>query len=214
MNLKNRLDAHFVACAAAACAGAGAVSTADAAIVYSGPVNIVIPDNIDGIYMNIVTGANNPVAASVPGWDINPYSASAAGTSFNLWGPTVNTWFSTTGNVPAGSGFILAPGTSIGGAAAAFYRPGGTAAPGTAGITLNSSNNLLGFRFAHEGNGGQIHHGWMRVQFGANPGDRRIVEYAYEDVAGVSINAGAIPAPGSLALLALGAIGVAGRRRK
>jgi hypothetical protein len=212
--LAKRLDAHFVACAAAAGAAAVGVQSAEAGIVHSGPVNIVIPDTIDGVYMNVVTGAVTTTSPGPSGWDINPYSASAAGTSFNLWGPSVNTWFSTTGNVPAGSGFILPAGTPISGAAAAFFRPGGVAAPGTSGLTFNSSNNLLGFRFVNEANANLVHFGWVRIAFGATIGDRAIVEYAYENVADTAINAGAVPAPGSLALLALGALGVAGRRRK
>jgi hypothetical protein len=208
-NLAKRLDAHFVACAAAAGAAAfGVAQNAEAAIVHSGPVNIVIPDNIDGIYMNVVTGATG-TTSGVAGWDINPYSATAG--NFNLWGPTVNTWFSA-GGVVAGP-YNLAAGTAIGGPATAFFRPGGGTNVGLQ-LNLNSSNNLLGFRFVNEANANQIHHGWIRLQVGADAGTRAIVEYAYEDVADAPINAGAIPAPGSLALLALGAVGVAGRRRK
>lgn len=199
-NLSKRLEAHFVACAAAA-AGIGMVSTANAAITYSGPVNIVIPDNIDGIYMNVVTGANSPIAASAPGWDINPYTAAAG--AFNLWGPTATTWANVGGN------YNLPVGTPID-AAAAFGRPGGVSvAPN---FTLNSSNNYVGFQFANEGNGGATHYGWAQLSFGATPGTRSIVAYAYEDVAGARIGAGVVPAPASMALLALG--GLAGARRR
>lgn len=204
--LVKRLDAHFVAVAAAGVAGVAAVNSADAAIVHSGLVNIAIPDNIDGVYLNVVTGASGAVAPA--GYDLNPYSAAAG--QFNLWGASTNTWFSTgTATGP----FKLAPNTPISGAAAAFYRPGGATNVGLE-MTLNSSDNLLGFRFANEANGGQFHFGWVRISFGATAGARSIVEYAYENVAETAIPAGAIPAPGSLALLALGAIGVAGRRRK
>ncbi|MBU6412389.1 MAG: PEP-CTERM sorting domain-containing protein [Planctomycetes bacterium] len=43
---------------------------------------------------------------------------------------------------------------------------------------------------------------------------RAIIEYAYESEAGVGIMAGVVPAPSTAALLALGAAGMAGRRRK
>ena len=208
-SLVKRLDAHFVACAAAAGAAVvAATPSAEAGIVHSGPVNIVIPDNIDGIYMNIVTGANNPVAASVPGWDINPYSASAG--TFNLWSADTSTWLSTSGVI--GGPYKLANGTSIG-PAGTYFRPGGGTNVGLE-MTLNSNQNLLGFKFVNEGNGGATHFGWLRLQFGATAGTRSIVEYAYENVANTAIPAGAVPAPGSLALLALGAAGLAGRRRK
>lgn len=205
--LAKRLDAHFVAVAAAGVAGVATVNTADAAIVHSGLVNIAIPDNIDGVYLNVVTGASG--AAAPAGWDINPYSALAG--QFNLWGATANTWFSTGGVI--GGPYKLAAGTPIFGPAAAFFRPGGGTNVGTE-MTLNSSDNLLGFRFANEANAGANHFGWVRISFGATTGQRSIVEYAYEDVAESTILAGAIPAPGSLALLALGALGLAGRRRK
>lgn len=206
--LAKRLDAHFVACAAAAGAAAfGVAQNAEAAIVHSGPVSIAVPNNIDGVYMNIATGANAPTPPPA-GWDINPYSA-AAGT-FNLWGANANTWFSA-GGVIAGP-YKLAAGTVIGGPATNFFRPGGGTNVGLE-MALNSSDNLLGFQFLNEA-GNTTHNGWIRFAFGATAGDRTIVEYAYEDVAGASIEAGAIPAPGSLALLALGAVGVAGRRRK
>ena len=58
-----------------------AVTTADAAIVYSGVVSISIPDNIDGVYLNVVTGASGAVLPA--GWDVNPYTAAAG--QFNLW---------------------------------------------------------------------------------------------------------------------------------
>lgn len=205
--LAKRLDAHFVAVAAAGVAGVAAVNTADAAIVHSGLVNIAIPDNIDGVYLNVVTGASGAIGPA--GWDVNPYSAVAG--QFNLWGANTNTWFSTSGAV--GGPYNLAAGTPIAGAAAAFFRPGGGTNVGLE-MNLNSSNNLLGFRFANEANGGQFHFGWMRLSFGATAGQRSIVEYAYESVAETAIPAGAVPAPGSLALLALGALGIAGRRRK
>lgn len=204
--LKNRLNKHFAAASAVA-AGVAALGAAqaNAAIVSSGPVSIVIPDNIDGVYMNIVTGA---ASASPPaGWDINPYTAAAG--QFNLWGATTTTWFPSDGVI--GGNYNLAPGTSIGGAATAFFRPGGgtNIAPQ---LVLNSSDNLFGFRFTNEANANAIHFGWMRLAVGATAGDRTIVEYAYEDVAETAIPAGAVPAPGALALV--GAAGLLGARRR
>lgn len=203
--LKSRLNKHFAvaAVAAAGAAAVGVTQNADADIVYSGAVNIPIPNNIDGVYMNIVTGATGSSGGGVAGWDINPYTAGVG--TFNLWGPTANTWFAVGGN------FNLAEGTMIDGPASAFFRPGGATnlAPQ---MNLNSSDNLLGFRFVNEANGNQVHYGWIRIQFGATAGDRAIVEYAYEDIAGVGIAAGVIPAPGALALLGLA--GLVGTRRR
>ena len=105
----------------------------------------------------------------------------------------------------------LAPGTMIDGAS----TYGANTSSNTAQFNLNSTSNLVGFRFLNEANN-QVHYGWFRVGFGAayNGADRVLLEYAYEGVAGAGIGAGVIPAPGSLALLGIGALGVAGRRRK
>jgi len=153
-----------------------------AAVVDSGPVNIAIPDNIDGIYFNIVTGASGTTGGAVAGWDINPYSAAAG--QFNLWGPTANTWFNPqaviTGN------YNLPIGTVIQGADTAFFRPGGGTNVGTQ-LTLNSDQNFVGFRFVNEANGGQVHFGYLQLQVGASAGTRSIVRYWYEDVAGTAI---------------------------
>lgn len=201
MNLSKRLEAHFVACAAVA--GVGMVGTANAGVVYSGPVSITVPDTIDGVYMNVVNGATGSSGAAVPGYDINPYSALAG--QFNLWGPTATTWLN------LGGQYNLTAGTTIG-SGGTYGRPGGGTDLGPQ-MNLNSSNNYLGFQFAHEGNGGQTHYGWVQLAFGASAGDRTIIGYAYDDVAGASIGAGVIPAPGSIALLGIGAL-AAGRRRR
>ena len=208
--LKSRLDRHFVACSAAAAAatvGGVAQQNAEAAIVYSGVVNINIPSTTAGVYLNVVTGVNNANPASVPGWDLNPWSTGGLGL-FSPTAPAGGVYVVTAANFGAN----LAPGTPIN--AASLYGSGSSA--NNAQWNLNSSNNLVGFRFQNEANGNLTHYGWMRISLAATAAGqpRAIVEYAYENVAGTSINAGAVPAPGSLALLALGAAGLVGRRRK
>jgi len=155
-----------------------------AAIVYSGPVNIPIPDTIDGIYMNVITGAFGPTAPA--GYDINPYSALPG--QFNLWGPTTQVWLSS-GGVIAGP-YNLPVGFSVGGAATNFFRPGG----GTnlaAQLNLNSDQNYLGFRFTNEDTAA-INFGWLQLQVGADAGTRAIIGYAYEDT-GQPIPVGTVP---------------------
>lgn len=195
--MNSRLQKHLVAAAAVT---AGIASAAQAAVVFQS-VNINIPDNIDGIYLNVVTLAQG-TTSGVAGWDVNPYSALTGG--FYLWGPTANTWFAIAGN------YNLAAGTAIGGADSLFTRPGGGTDVGTQ-MNLNSNQNLLGFRFVNEANANQVHFGWMRIQFGANAGIRTITEIGYESVAGQSIAAG-VPGPGAIALM--GVAGLVGRRRR
>jgi hypothetical protein len=209
MKITDRLNAHFAAVAVVASAGAmGASHNADAAIVWSGIVNIAIPSNIDGVYMNILTGQTGTSGSSVAGWDINPYG----GTTLQFFGP-------------AGGGFVrglgssgtlvdnLAQGMMID--ATQSFGTGTAETTGSTAFFAGSMSNLVGFRFVNEATG-QTHYGWMRILLGgaglaAQP--RSIIEYAYESTAGVGIGAGVIiPAPGAIALLGLA--GLVGRRRR
>ena len=215
--MKNlKLDMHFAAAAALCAAGA-----ANAAVVYSGAVNFVCAVDIDGCYINVETGVlSNGPGSGVPGWDVNPYSTSGGMNFFNSTGggqmrrPGVTT--GTAGN--------LAVGTVIG--AAGSYNTGTgnvygtTAATGLNGGWTYGSENIIGFRFVAAS--GATHYGWMRFLMGAigsaglgnNAPTRTVVDYAYESVASASIEAGAgaVPAPGALALL--GVAGLAGARRR
>ena len=76
MNLGSRLSSHLVAAAAAAAALVSVAPEADAGIVYR-TYNTVIPANIDGLYVNVETGVTGATGGVTPGWDINPYGATA-----------------------------------------------------------------------------------------------------------------------------------------
>ncbi len=217
-NLKSRLDRHFVACSAAAAAavvGGGVVESAEASIVYSGVVNHPIASTINGLYLNVVTGQinepGNTGGSTVPGWDVNPYSS----TSLIMFNPAAPAG----GVYVTGGGTGTAPGNLPVGqliSGASTFGQGTVPTTGLLPFVLNSSSNIVGFRFQNEANANQTHYGWMRISLaGTLAGQpRMLVEYAYENVAGVGIGAGIIPTPGSLALLALGAAGLAGRRRR
>jgi MYXO-CTERM domain-containing protein len=210
MRLSNRFEKHVLVAAAVAM---GATAAANAAIVYSGVVNFSCAIDIDGTYINVETGQlTNGPGAGVPGWDVNPYR-SGTGSGMNFFSPTGG------GMVSAASGtgpaINLASGTLIG-ASSNFSSSTSTIAFGSAaGQWQYASNNIVGFRFVSSA--GTTHYGWMRFLMGSQPATgnlvtRTVVDFAYESVAGGSIAAGAVPAPGALALL--GVAGLAGTRRR
>jgi len=207
--LSNRLAKHFGAAAAAAVV----VGSANAAIVYSGVVNFACAIDIDGTYINVETAQlSNGPGAGVPGWDVNPYR-STTGSGMNFFSPTGGGMVSAAAGV--GSALNLAAGTLIG-STSNFSSSTATIAFGAAaGQWQYGADNLVGFRFVSAA--GTTHYGWMRFLMGAQPATgnlvtRTVVDFAYESDAGASIGAGAVPAPGAIALLGLA--GLAGRRRR
>jgi len=198
-----RLDVHFAALAAVGVvAGVGTAQHADAAIVASGPVNIPIPLTTAGVYLNIVTGVNNASPSLVPGWDINPYGSTSL-ILFNPGAPAGGVYASVGGN------FDLTLGTLVD--STSTYGSGTMST-----LNFNSDNNYIGFRFQNEAAANQVQYAWAQLHIGASATDpaRAIIAYAYEN-SGAGILVGAVPAPSAgMAALALGGIGLLGRRRK
>jgi hypothetical protein len=184
----------------------GLAAPAHAVVVYSGPVNIPIPDSIDGVYLNVVTGAADSDPFFAPDWDVTPYSAAPG--QFNLWGPTTTTWLSPSGVV--GGPYPLAVGTEVG-AAGLYFRPGGGTDVG-AQVTLGAVN-YFGFRFANEAAGDATHYGVLEVTFGGSASSRAITGWLYDD-AGGSVIAGPVPEPETYALWLAGLAAVAGAARR
>ncbi len=95
--------------------------------------------------------------------------------------------------VPSGT-FLYNPGSQVG---SDFYN-----------FSLFDTG-FIGFRFDIAGS---QHYGWAELNF--NGDQLTITRWAYESVAGRSIDVGAIPEPSSLGLLGLGAAGVLAMRRR
>ena len=196
--LSNRLAKHFGAAASSALV-AGAANAA----VVTWNCNLVVPNNIDGQYINVETQVAGSAAGLVAGWDLNPYGTST----------TAMSWFA----AAAPSGCVmglgqggttsavasLSAGTLVG-AASTF---GNTASSVTAGGWVLNAANYFGFRFLAAA--GTTHYGFGQMTIGATMGVRTLNFVSYESVAATGI---IVPAPGAIALLGLA--GLCGRRRR
>jgi MYXO-CTERM domain-containing protein len=131
----------------------------------------------------------------------------------NFFSPTGGGMVSAAAGV--GPALNLAAGTVIGSTSNYSSSTASISFGSVAGQWQYGANNLVGFRFVSSA--GTTHYGWMRFLMGSQPASgnlvtRTVVDFAYESVAGASIGAGVVPAPGAIALLGLA--GLAGRRRR
>jgi len=200
----SRLNSHFALCAAALATGV-AVGNANATVIYSGAINLVIPTTIDGIYMNVQTGAWSSTTTTPAGWDVNPYGTSI--TAVSLYAATGTGYMRNPNAGTATAATRLDLGTVVGSSAFFYGSSSATIGAGTGQWAANSSG-YFGFKFIAAD--AATHYGWMQLSIGANAGTRSIVQYAWEDAANTSITV--TPAPGAMALLGLA--GFAKRRRR
>jgi hypothetical protein len=195
---RSRLVKYLGLCSAAAAGSAAVAPPAKAAVIYSGLVNIPIPNSFSGVYIDLDTG-NPALAAAFVGWDFNPYNGgdsiytSAAGGGSNLG------LFRTGSMLPS-----LAPGTLVD--SAATYAPGIVSAANN-GLP-DGGTGYYGFKLAPTGSGGSAYYGWVHLTRGAGSAAGNVIDYAFE-TNGLGISVGAVPEPTSLALLGLGAVGLA-----
>ena len=199
MRISNRFEKHIVAAATVAMTAAAA----NAGLV-TWNANLVIPNNIDGQYINVETQTAGSAAGNVAGWDLNPYGTST----------TAMSWFA----AAAPSGCVMGLGQggltsavaslSAGTLVSSASTFGNTASSVTAGGWMLNSANYFGFRFLGADAG--THYGWGIMTVGATMGVRTLTSVTFETTAGASVTVA--PAPGALALLGLA--GFAARRRR
>lgn len=124
--------------------------------------------------------------------------------------------------IDGSAGFITLPQVSSG-ATVGWLADGNAGGPGyvNSQFTVAPTNTgYIGLKFIIAGND---HFGWIRITVapqstvaGSHPRAITVHEWAYEDVPGQGLEAGAgiIPEPTSLGLLALGSLGLAAHRRR
>ena len=188
----------------------GAVPLCQAAIVYSPVINVAIPVNAPGLYLNIETGASGTSAAAVPGWDINIGGT----TSLNFSSPGGYNFVRLNSASPTAgpSNIDVCLPINANGMPTASWIAGGAAN----GLTLNSTQNHIGFQFT--ASGGTTHVGYLVLSIGSSVTgtDRKIVSYAYNSESITTPGGSSIfcfPSPGALALACQAGL-LAKRRRR
>lgn len=158
----------------AASAALVSASAAHAAIVAWTNCNLVIPNTIDGLYINVETRTFGSAGSVVAGWDINPYSATSL------------TWFNATGTgmmrypgVTTGSAGSLDPCTVVG--ASASYGSGAVAVGTNPGQWRLNSVNYFGFRFVAADGSTKFGVGTFVIGSSIAGADRTITNIYYED---------------------------------
>ncbi|NBQ13834.1 MAG: hypothetical protein EBU31_04315, partial [Proteobacteria bacterium] len=182
----SRLARHLAAAAAAAITGASS-----AEIIYH-QYNLVLPANIDGIYVNVETFQTGTAASATPGWDLNPYSQTGT-TSLSFFSPTGGGLLRYPGSATTTVAGNLAANTPIDGLGSYSASTTAVTFGAAAGNWVLNSVNLCGFKFVAAD--GLTHYGWARIQVGASTGVRTLVDVGYESVANVAIAAGAQGGP-------------------
>ena len=209
---------------------AGAIAIAGGTNAYGAIVSVPVPADLTNTAGSTTTTAVN--------WDVNSdgvfdftfqnrYPNTAAGNYGVVWQLNMNPFLNTqatNGVIGYQGAFVryasaLTLGTPIVAGSAAFstatqvtlgsrysYGPSGVFNyGGFAAAVPPGTQRYAGFRFNV---GGQSYNGW--IQLSVNAGILDFTNAAYENVAGATINAGAVPEPGTMALLAIGAVGVVG----
>jgi hypothetical protein len=198
---------------------------AQAQTVYSGIVNILIPNTFDGLFVNVVTGTTY----SGPGFPGCP--GAGCGYDFNLFGTTAWDFFNpgSAGQQPptpvpaAERGLVAATATSAAsslmvGSVIGTSSTFNTSAVVSASNLLGGTDRYFGFRFRNEAGGNSVHFGWARVRL-VNGAAGTLVDYAFNATANASITVGpavVVPEPSTYALLASGLVALAmvSRRRR
>jgi hypothetical protein len=187
---------------------AAPVASSVQAAVITNNINAPIPSNIDGIYLNFVSGATGSSGGAVAGWDINMYLTNNVFTFF-----LPNAAGGQSGGVSTGPGTNiyadLAIGTVVGAASPYTVNSGA----GGAGSTVNFQTtglHILGFRFLNEATS-MVNYGYALIEnTGPSGFPATLRSYSYENSGGAIT---VVPEPSTYALLGTFALGALGLRQ-
>jgi hypothetical protein len=185
-------------CAAALAGTAATVQDANAVVVTTfANTSVPVPANIDGVYLNFLTGAS--AAAAFTGWDFNPYLTASV---FTLFWPT-GTGGGVASAVTGGTYTALAPGAVID-ATSIFSASSGGGGPGSTINFQTAGTHILGVKFLNEGTG-LTNYGYVTIDNGATAGFPATIKgWVYENSgAGITV---AVPEASTTAMMSLGAL--------
>jgi hypothetical protein len=206
----SKLDASSVAqrlgMCAAVLAGTAAVTTEAQAVVITFNTPIVVPNTFAGVYINLLTGANSPSTAAVPGWDFGPWGNANTLAFFFPGTPTASSGGvagATTGpylDLPVGSVISSASTFSV------------TTANTQTLAFQSTGTHTMGFRFFNESTAA-INYGYLTMQTTGPLGfPATVTGWSFEN-SGAAITV--VPEPSTALMLSLGglALGAANLRR-
>ncbi len=208
-----------------ALAGLVVAVPAQADLVYSGPVNLAIPNTTAGLYVNVLDGTTFSGPGTFP-----VLGGPGANYDFNVFGTSAWTFFSPSSSgqsaptVPVVSRGYVAGSTTTG----VLDLPLGTVIDGSSVFNTGSPSGALvstgapvtiGFRFRNEGADlttaadDTVHYGWARfVLTAGTPGT--LLDYAFESSPLTGIQAGVVPEPAAWLLMGLGVAALLLRQRR
>lgn len=152
---------------------------ASASVVCSSTESIPVPQNGEGIYINLANGQHGPTEGSVPGFDFNPYAQQTSTPPLQLrfyWGPSANNG---AGVASVGATYaVLGAGERID-ANSLFTRMGATG--DTSAWQAGVAQGFLGVRFTIEPTATLVY-GWVRLSTTAPLGfPATVTDWCYEE---------------------------------
>lgn len=186
---------------AAAIAGTAATATDANAAVVTSTTPISIPNSVDGVYINFLTGATGSSSGSVSGWDFNPYAGS--GNLLFYWGGDAGGSGGGVAATASGPYLDLPNGTVI--SAASVFSQAANGANNETSTFLAPGTHILGFKFLNETTS-TVNYGYLSITTGASGGFPATINgWSYENT-GASITVTTVPEPETALMFSLGAL--------